>query len=150
MVHVWSINSGERFQGHHGPLVVFFPTSVISKDLGAVLALDSVVKGLVLKQQILNSSELKRSADDNFKFDENSWKFSRWVENTVGKEEIARYEQFLLCPQCFQKTCFPGASKGVIVWKWVNSSPNNILDLTKLKAFAGDKLNIAKMTFFLY
>ena len=22
MVHVWSINSGERFQGHHGPLVV--------------------------------------------------------------------------------------------------------------------------------
>ena len=21
MVHVWSINSGERFQGHHGPLV---------------------------------------------------------------------------------------------------------------------------------
>ena len=24
MVHVWSINSGERFQGHHGPLVFFF------------------------------------------------------------------------------------------------------------------------------
>ena len=23
MVHVWSINSGERFQGHHGPLVRF-------------------------------------------------------------------------------------------------------------------------------
>ena len=23
MVHVWSINSGERFQGHHGPLVMF-------------------------------------------------------------------------------------------------------------------------------
>ena len=27
-------------------------------------------------------------------------------ENTVGKGEIARYEQFLLFPQCFQKT-FP-------------------------------------------
>ena len=27
------------------------------------------------------------------------------VENTVGKGEIARYEQFLLFPQCFQKTC---------------------------------------------
>ena len=27
-----------------------------------------------------------------------------WVENTVEKEEIARYEQFLLFPQCFQKT----------------------------------------------
>ena len=28
-------------------------------------------------------------------------------------------EQFLLFPQCFQKACFPGASKGVIVWEWV-------------------------------
>ena len=27
------------------------------------------------------------------------------VENTVGKGEIARYEQFILFPQCFQKTC---------------------------------------------
>ena len=25
------------------------------------------------------------------------------VENIVGKEEIARYERFLLFPQCFQK-----------------------------------------------
>ena len=47
-------------------------------------------------------------------------KLSKWVENTVGKGEIARYEQFLLFPQCFQKACFPGASKGVIVWEWVN------------------------------
>ena len=29
--------------------------------------------------------------------------FSDWVENIVGKEEIARYERFLLFPQCFQK-----------------------------------------------
>ena len=27
------------------------------------------------------------------------------VENTVGEGEIARYEQFLLFPQCFQNTC---------------------------------------------
>ena len=38
----------------------------------------------------------------------------------MGKGEIARYEQFLLFPQCFQKACFPGVSKGVIVWEWVN------------------------------
>ena len=38
----------------------------------------------------------------------------------MGKGEIARYEQFLLFPQCFQKTCFSEASKGVIVWEWVN------------------------------
>ena len=30
--------------------------------------------------------------------------FFKWVENAVGKGEIARYEQFLLFPQCFQKT----------------------------------------------
>ena len=41
-------------------------------------------------------------------------------KNIVGKGEIARYEQFLLFPQCFLKACFPGASKGVIVWEWVN------------------------------
>ena len=43
-------------------------------------------------------------ADDNFKLDENGIKFSKRVENTVGKGEIARDEQFLLFPQCFQKT----------------------------------------------
>ena len=47
----------------------------------------------------------ERFADDNSKFDENGIKFFSWVENTVGKGEIARYEQFLLFPQCFQKTC---------------------------------------------
>ena len=31
--------------------------------------------------------------------------FSKQVENTVGKGEIARYEQFLLFPQRFQNTC---------------------------------------------
>ena len=39
-------------------------------------------------------------------------------ENTVGTGEIARYEQFLLFPQCFQKACFPGASNGVFVGEW--------------------------------
>ena len=48
-------------------------------------------------------------------------KVSNRVENTEGKGEIAHYEQFLLSPQCFQKACFPEASKGVIVWEWVKS-----------------------------
>ena len=52
-------------------------------------------------------------------------KLSNRVENTVGKGEIARYEQFLLFPRCFQKACFPGASKAVIVWEWVNCIPHN-------------------------
>ena len=37
------------------------------------------------KQQILDSSKLKEVADDNFKLDENGRKFSKKVENTVGK-----------------------------------------------------------------
>ena len=57
------------------------------------------------KRQLLNSSKLKEFADENFKIDENGRKFSEQVENTVVKEEIARYEQFLLFPHCFQKTC---------------------------------------------
>ena len=46
--------------------------------------------------------------------------YPKRVENTVSKGEIARYEQFLLFPQCFQKACFQGASKGVMVLEWVN------------------------------
>ena len=64
----------------------------------------------------------------------------------MGKGEIAHYEQFLLFPQCFQKACFPGASKGVIVWEWVNSFPNDKMsDMTKLEAFADTKINVAEM-----
>ena len=73
----------------------------------------------ITRRQILDSSKLKEFADDNFRFDKNGRKLSKRVENTVGKGEIARYEQFLLYPQCFQKACFPGASKGVTVWEWV-------------------------------
>ena len=52
----------------------------------------------------LYSAKLKDIADDHFIFDGNGRKFSKQVENTVGKGEIARHEQFLLFPQCFQKT----------------------------------------------
>ena len=44
-------------------------------------------------------------ADDNYNFHNNDRISSERAENTVGKGEIARYEQFLLFPQCFQKTC---------------------------------------------
>ena len=58
------------------------------------------------KRQILELSKFKEFADDNFEFDENGGKFSKRIEKkkkkTVGKGEIARYEQFLLFPQCFR------------------------------------------------
>ena len=56
----------------------------------------------ITRRQILDSSKLKDFADDNF---ENGRKLSKWVENIVGKGEIARYEQFPL---------FPVFSKGLI------------------------------------
>ena len=68
---------------------------------------------------------MKDLTDDNLKLEENGRKLFKPVENIVGKGEIARYEQFLLFPQCFQKACFPGAPKGDIVWKWVNPLPHN-------------------------
>ena len=44
--------------------------------------------------------KLKDFADDNFKFDDfmKMSKFTKKVENTGGKREIARFEQFLLFP----------------------------------------------------
>ena len=62
------------------------------------------ISSLFPKRQILDSFKLKEFAGDNFKFDENGRKFLKQVENTVGKGEIARYEQFLLFSQCFLKT----------------------------------------------
>ena len=58
------------------------------------------------KRQISDSSKVKEFADDNLKFVEIGGKFSKLVENTVGKEEIARCEQFLLFPhfQCTEDT----------------------------------------------
>ena len=59
---------------------------------------------LFTKGQILDS-KLKEFAANNFKFDKNGRKLSNWVENTVGKGEIGRYDQFILFQRCFQKTC---------------------------------------------
>ena len=58
------------------------------------------------KWQILDSSKIKDFADDNFEFNENGRKFSKRVENTLEKGEIACCEQFLLLPQCFQKDLY--------------------------------------------
>ena len=57
------------------------------------------------KRQFLDSSKLKEFAEDKFKCYENGRKSSKRIENTVGKGETARYERFLLFPQCFQQTC---------------------------------------------
>ena len=45
---------------------------------------------------------------------------SDWVENILAKGEIARYEQFLRFPECFQKLSVVDASKWVSMKYRVN------------------------------
>ena len=42
--------------------------------------------------------------------------YSDWVENIVGKEEIACYEQFLLVPQRFRKKCLLLMCQNEYLW----------------------------------
>ena len=56
---------------------------------------------------------MKELADHYFNFDKSGKKFSKWVENTVGKGEIACNKQFLLFPQFFSKTCKDLFGKGL-------------------------------------
>ena len=82
----WSKGSGERLQGHHGPLVFSFSHDVVIylfsqahqklSLCGIWLTLYSIVTHLTFQQQTA-------------------------FENIVGEEEIAHSEQFLLFPQCF-------------------------------------------------
>ena len=61
-------------------------------------------KGLMLSQTTnLDSSKLKEFAGHKFRFDDNGRKFSKQLENTVGKGEIACYEQFLLFHGVFNR-----------------------------------------------
>ena len=65
-------------------------------------------KGLI-HDPVLTVSQMTNCSffqtDDKFKFLENGKKFFKRIENTLGKGEIAPYEQFLLFPQFFQKIC---------------------------------------------
>ena len=68
---------------------------------------------------ILDSSKLKEHADDIFRFDVNGRQFFKWVGNAVGKGEIARYEQFLLFQQSFQKRFSADTQNPGLVWERV-------------------------------
>ena len=55
-----------------------------------------------------------------------NWNSSSQVKNTKGKGEIARFEQFLLFPQCFQKTSAADTYKPGLVWERVKHTTNKI------------------------
>ena len=78
---------------------------------------------------------MKDFADHNSKFNENRSKFSKRVENTVGKGEIARCEQFLLFPRCFQKASTTDTLKKRLVWKRVKMARRRSESLTTSKSF---------------
>ena len=80
---------------------------------------------------------MKEFADDNFKFDENGRKLSERVENTVGKGEIARYEQFILFPQCFQKVslCGNGLTLYPTAKIWTCPNGKDFFAYDKVKVF---------------
>ena len=89
--------------------------------------------------------QTERVCRPQFQISQKWVKLSKWVENTVGKGEIARYEQFLFFPQCFQNACFPGASKGVIMWEWVKEKkrmlPTSIFSFSHIVIYSDrDKL----------
>ena len=61
------------------------------------------------------------------------------LENTMGEVENANYQLFLLFKQCFQKAFFTTCDYAD------NSLTNDkILNQSKLKAFANDKINVAE------
>ena len=60
---------------------------------------------------ILGSSSSAANKSMMSKIWKNGAQLSDKVENIVGKGEIARYEQFLLFPQCFQNLSVIDASK---------------------------------------
>ena len=67
---------------------------------------------------ILGSSNSAANKNMMSKIWTNTVQLSDWVEIIVGKGEIARYEQFLLFPQYFQKLSFVDASKWVFMeWR---------------------------------
>ena len=64
---------------------------------------------------ILGSSSSAANKDMMVKYGQMWIQLSAWVENIVGKGEIARYKQFLLFPQCFQEQSVVDVSKWVSV-----------------------------------
>ena len=61
------------------------------------------------------------------------------------KEKLLITSNFSFSHSVFQKACFPGVSKSVVVWELINSLPDDqVLDWSNLKAFADDKLKVTE------
>ena len=126
MLSVWKslhFCCGQRVKGRAYSQRIISPLAIMSSKPLCLI----VINILYCLLNPLPDNDFQTLPKDNFIFDENGRKLSKSEENAVGKEEIACYKQFLLFPQCFQKACFPEASKGVIVWEWVKGLVYNTL-----------------------
>ena len=87
---------------------------------------------------------MKEFADDNFKFDENT-KNSRAGGKHFGKSRKIANQQFLLFPQCFQKTCTvvlqTHKDQGLFVKELTICQ---ILRLAKIEIICNIKLNVTE------
>ena len=54
------------------------------------------------KRQILDSPKLEEFVNNKFRFDENGRKFSKWIENTVGKGELLVTSNFSFSHSVFK------------------------------------------------
>ena len=79
------------------------------------VVLDNFLVNLLPHMPISGSPNSAANKNMMSKMWTNGAQLSDWIEKIVGKEEIARYEQFLLLPQCFQKLSVADASKWVFM-----------------------------------
>ena len=72
-----------------------------------------VVKEGLTHYQMTNFrlSQIEEFADDNFIFDKNGRKLSKWVENTVGKRRNCSLRAISPFPTVFSKGLFPKGIK---------------------------------------
>ena len=102
----------------HSPSVGVHPSDICPSTIFLltllhlqILTLSQTTNWKSLKTTISNLMEMVESSPNG--------------QKTLVKREIARYKQFLLFPQCFQKECMADTWKSGLVCERVNqSSPN--------------------------
>ena len=87
------------------------------------------ITGLTLSQTNFRLSRLEQFADNNFSIDENGRKFSKRVENTVGKGEIAVSSNLSYSHSVFLKDLFCKHMKPGLFGKTLTLCFVNILQL---------------------
>ena len=97
------------------------PLLISLRQISLSIALKYIINPFPHKK-ILDQTKLKAFADNKLNVTKIIISVLDTVENIVEKGEIAPDAQFLIFPQCFQKASFLDASKGVIVWEWINNS----------------------------